>query len=67
MQVHMKLYPEQNLFSKKNRVNMFNKVVGTDKIRKDLISGLSVEEIVNSWSPELETFKTIREKYLLYD
>ena len=23
MQVHMKLYPEQNLFNKKNRVNMF--------------------------------------------
>ena len=66
MQVHMKLYPEQNLFNKKSRVNMFDKVVGTNEIRKNLIIGMRIEEIITSWSPELETFKVIREKYLLY-
>jgi len=66
MRVHMKLYPEKNLFNKKNRVNMFDKVVGTDRIRKDLISGMKVEAIISDWSPELETFKAIRGKYLLY-
>jgi uncharacterized protein YbbC (DUF1343 family) len=66
MQVHMDLYPEQNLFSNKNRVNMFDKVVGTDNIQKKLLSGMKVDDIAKSWSPELETFKVIREKYLLY-
>ena len=66
MQVHMELYPEQNLFSNKNRVNLFDKVVGTDNIQKKLLSGMQVDDIAKSWSPELETFKVIREKYLLY-
>jgi uncharacterized protein YbbC (DUF1343 family) len=66
MQVHMRLYPEQDLFSKKNRVSMFSKVVGTDKIREALVEGIQVDEIVNRWTPELKTFKVIREKYLIY-
>ena len=45
---------------------MFSKVVGTDSIRKDLIAGMRIEDIINDWSPELEDFKAIREKYLLY-
>jgi len=66
MQVHMKLYPKQDLFSKKNRVNMFSKVVGTDKIRKALVDGIQVNEIVNRWTSELAAFMVIREKYLIY-
>jgi uncharacterized protein YbbC (DUF1343 family) len=66
MQVHMKLYPRQNLFAKKNRVNMFDKVVGTDQIRKSLLAGARIHEIENSWLPELEKFKAKRETYLLY-
>ena len=66
MRVHMKLYPEKNLFSKKNRVKMFDKVVGTDQIRKSLEAGARIQEIENSWLPELEKFKTKRKKYLLY-
>ena len=66
MQVHMKLYPERNLFSKKNRLKMFNKVVGTDKIRKSLLVGESIQEIEQSWLPEINQFKSKRDQYLLY-
>ena len=66
MQIHMKLYPDQDLFRKKNRVKMFNKVVGTDKIRQALTAGVPVDDIEKRWLSELETFKTIREKYLIY-
>ncbi len=66
MQIHMKLYPDQDLFVKKNRVKMFNKVVGTDKIRQALIEEIQVDKIVNSWTSELDKFKVIREKYILY-
>jgi uncharacterized protein YbbC (DUF1343 family) len=45
---------------------MFNKVVGTDKIRQALTAGVPVDDIEKRWLSELETFKTIREKYLIY-
>jgi uncharacterized protein YbbC (DUF1343 family) len=66
MQVHMKLYPEQNLFSKKSRVIMFDKVVGTDKIRNMLEDGYPINQIEKTWLSALEEFKTKREKYLIY-
>lgn len=66
MQTHIKLYPEEDLFSKRDRVNMFNKVVGTDNIRKSLIAGTDVMKIVESWTSDLESFKLLRKKYLLY-
>jgi hypothetical protein len=32
-----------------------------------LASGESPPEIVRGWAPELEKFRAMREKYLLYD
>ena len=66
MRIHMDIYPQQDLFQKPGRVNMFDKVVGTDKIRKSLIDGLSVEEIEQNWQENLNKFKDNRIKYLLY-
>ena len=66
MQAHIELYPDHDLFAKKDRVSMFNKVVGNDAIKEALQNGKSVDEIEASWQPELDAFKTIREKYLLY-
>ena len=39
---------------------------GTDELRKQIETGLSEEEIKATWQKELETFKTIRAKYLIY-
>jgi uncharacterized protein YbbC (DUF1343 family) len=44
----------------------FEKLAGTDKLRKQIIAGKTEEEIRASWKPGLEAFKTIRKKYLLY-
>ena len=44
----------------------FDKLAGTDKLRKQIISGLSEEEIRMTWQEDLEAFKVIRSKYLLY-
>lgn len=45
----------------------FEKLAGTDELRKQVINGLSADAIRSSWQPELEKFKTIRQKYLLYE
>ncbi len=66
MQTSLRLYPDHNLFSQDNRVRMFNKVMGCDWITKDLQKGVPVEKIVQKWQPELQKFKLIRQKYLIY-
>jgi uncharacterized protein YbbC (DUF1343 family) len=62
----IKLYPEHDLFADSERVKMFKKVMGTDKIMNDLIKQVSVFEMEKSWQNDLNEFKKKREKYLLY-
>ncbi len=44
----------------------FDKLAGTDILRKQLVQGLDLKEIRASWQDELSAFKLIREKYLIY-
>lgn len=46
--------------------SFFDKLAGTDQLRKQIEKGLSQEEIRLSWQKDIEKFKKIREKYLLY-
>ena len=47
--------------------NNFTKHAGTDKLQKQIESGLSEEEIKSTWQEGLETFKKTRDKYLIYE
>ncbi|WP_286478698.1 exo-beta-N-acetylmuramidase NamZ family protein [Empedobacter falsenii] len=40
---------------------------GTDELRKQIEAGLSEEEIKATWQKDLEAFKKIRAKYLIYN
>ena len=44
----------------------FTKHAGTEKLQKQIEAGLSNAEIKASWQPDLENFKKIRQKYLIY-
>ncbi len=44
----------------------FDKLAGTDELRKQIVSGMSEKEIRDSWKEDLKKFKKIREKYLIY-
>ena len=44
----------------------FEKLAGTNMLRKQIVSGKSETEIRKSWQTGLNTFKQIRKKYLLY-
>ena len=48
-----------------DNVVMFDKVMGTDKIGQYLEEGLSPQQIVARYSPELQRFKEEREHYLI--
>jgi uncharacterized protein YbbC (DUF1343 family) len=56
------LHPEQFEFR-----SYFDRLTGTDTVRRQLESGTDVDSIVDSWSPDLERFLRLREKYLIYD
>ncbi|MBV6653369.1 MAG: DUF1343 domain-containing protein, partial [Mameliella sp.] len=43
-----------------------DKLAGTDALRKAIVSGKSEADIRNSWSADLDAYRKIREKYLIY-
>lgn len=55
-------YPDKNSFFN----DYFDTLAGTDLLRKQIIDGKTEEEIRKSWQDELNKFRTIRKKYLLY-
>jgi uncharacterized protein YbbC (DUF1343 family) len=44
----------------------FNKLAGNDELRKQIEAGLTEDEIRISWLEELNAYKKLRRKYLLY-
>lgn len=63
-------YPDKAHFFSPGRANQdisaFDLRIGTDQLRKQIIAGVSESDIRKSWEPELQKFKDIRKKYLLY-
>lgn len=48
------------------RPEFFDKLAGTDELRKQIIAGQTEEQIRDSWTTELKEYKEMRKKYLLY-
>lgn len=48
------------------RPEFFDKLAGTDELRKQIIAGKTEDDIRASWVPELDAYKKMRAKYLLY-
>jgi hypothetical protein len=46
--------------------NFFDKLAGTDQLRKDILAGKSEPEIKSGWESDLETYRKMREGYLIY-
>lgn len=45
----------------------FEKLAGTKKLREQIIQGMSADAIRASWQRDLEQFRKIRKKYLIYE
>jgi len=46
--------------------NFFTKLAGSEKLQQQIEQGLSEKEIQKSWKKDLENFKKVRSKYLIY-
>ncbi|MEN8187378.1 MAG: DUF1343 domain-containing protein [Bacteroidota bacterium] len=64
-----KLWPEKNVFElcDESRLSMFDKVSGSDKIRKTFTQRWLVKDIEGMWTKDIEAFRKRAEKYFLYD
>jgi uncharacterized protein YbbC (DUF1343 family) len=47
--------------------NFFDKLIGTDAVRKMIVDGKSEAEIRQTWQKDIVAFKIIRQKYLIYE
>ena len=56
--------PQQDFFLKNL---FFDKLAGTDELRKQMVAGKSAVEIRNSWKSDLDNFQKIRLKYVIYE
>ncbi|MFD2573013.1 exo-beta-N-acetylmuramidase NamZ domain-containing protein [Spirosoma soli] len=64
-----KAYPDKARFfdmSQSNEIGNFDKLAGTENLKKQIIAGTSEKEIRQSWEPGLANYKQMRKKYLLY-
>jgi len=63
------VFPEYNILSraKPDRVEMFDKVLGTSEIRQQLMNGTPVDEMLQAIDQQRALFMIKREKYLLYN
>jgi uncharacterized protein YbbC (DUF1343 family) len=46
---------------------MFEKLIGVEYVREMIIEGYTAEEIEAMWTDDVEAFKELRKKYLLYN
>lgn len=63
-----KLWPSKNVFElcEKSRLDMFDKVCGTDKVRLEFSKTFQVGSIEHLWTIDIEPFKEKTKKYLIY-
>ncbi|MEO9484428.1 MAG: DUF1343 domain-containing protein [Ekhidna sp.] len=65
------LEPLIEAYQKMDQVEFFNdyfkRLAGTDQLQKQIESGMTEKEIRETWKDDLDRFKEIRSKYLIYD
>lgn len=69
MQETHRLWPDKNLFTlcEQSRLSMFDKVCGTDEVRKAFTKSFLVSDIMALWTNDIPAFRTKASKYFLYD
>ncbi len=60
-----RMYPDEFQWRGGDR-KIFDRLMGTDRVRTQLSSGESVDSIINSWESELKKFSENLRHYLLY-
>jgi uncharacterized protein YbbC (DUF1343 family) len=62
IQTIKKMYPDKFKFHE----TYFDKIMGTDEVRKWIEAGWNIEELITRWAEELRAFASERKPFLLY-
>ena len=60
------LYGRNIISENEGRFDMFDKVLGSSKIRELFMQNLKVEDILSYLNKDVENFRTLSKKYYLY-
>ena len=66
MQALAQLYPDHLPFGPDEKIGLFNKVCGTDYIKKTFEKRYKVADFIDYWRKDEEDFRAIAQKYHLY-
>ena len=66
IQAVAELYPDKKAFEVVTGTGLFDKVCGTDFIRKEFSKRYKVEDIKEYWSKDEESFRALSQKFYLY-
>lgn len=62
-----RMHPDHNVFKEApSRLDMFDKVCGTNKVRLEFEKRFMVENILSLWNAEIEGFLKVAQNYFLY-
>ena len=66
MQAVAELYPDKKAFEVDNGIGLFDKVCGTDYVRKEFIKRYKVADIIEYWRKDEDKFRELSRQYHLY-
>ena len=66
MQAVAELYPDKKAFEVANGIGLFDKVCGTDYVRKEFIKRYKVADIIEYWRKDEDKFRELSRQYHLY-
>lgn len=66
MQAVAELYPDKKAFEVANGIGLFDKVCGTDYVRKEFVKRYKVADIIEYWRKDEDTFRELSRQYHLY-
>lgn len=66
MQAVAELYPSKRGFEVADGVGLFDKVCGTDYVRREFSKGYKVEDIKAYWRKDEDSFRDLSQKYHIY-
>ena len=66
MQAVAELYPDKKSFEVANGIGLFDKVCGTDYVRKEFVKRYKVADIIEYWRKDEEEFREMSRQYHIY-
>ncbi len=66
MQAVAELYPDKKAFEVISGYGLFDKVCGTDYVRKEFSKRYKVDDIKDYWRKDEDSFRTLSQKYHIY-